>query len=90
MAPLLEMRNLRVELTTKDGSAPVIDDLSFALNAAISIAASLRYLNEVCGVLHGDVKRKFFDILSTRQFHHPHNLDNYHWNPSAQLCLARI
>ena len=38
MAPLLEMRNLRVELTTKDGSAPVIDDLSFALNAGETVS----------------------------------------------------
>ena len=33
MAPLLEIKNLRVELNTRDGSAPVIDDLSFSLNS---------------------------------------------------------
>lgn len=30
--PLLEVENLRIELTTRDGIAPVIDDLSFTLN----------------------------------------------------------
>ena len=32
MSPLLEVKNLRIELTTRDGVAPVIDDLSFTLN----------------------------------------------------------
>lgn len=32
MAPLLELRNLRVELSTRAGVAPVIDDLSFTLD----------------------------------------------------------
>ena len=32
MANLLEMKNLRIELTTREGVAPVIDDLSFTLN----------------------------------------------------------
>ncbi len=37
-APLLKVENLRIELTTRDGVAPVIDDLSFELrqNEAIS------------------------------------------------------
>lgn len=30
---LLEVENLRIELTTRDGTAPVIDDLSFVLEA---------------------------------------------------------
>ncbi|MEM7026519.1 MAG: ATP-binding cassette domain-containing protein, partial [Pseudomonadota bacterium] len=30
--PLLQVENLRIELTTRDGVAPVIDDLSFSLN----------------------------------------------------------
>lgn len=36
--PLLKVKNLRIELTTRDGVAPVIDDLSFELdhNQAIS------------------------------------------------------
>ena len=29
--PLMEVKNLRIELTTRDGTAPVIDDLSFSL-----------------------------------------------------------
>ena len=33
MAPLLRVENLRIELTTRDGVAPVIDDLSFELGA---------------------------------------------------------
>ena len=32
MAPLLKVENLRIELTTRDGVAPVIDDLSLELN----------------------------------------------------------
>ena len=32
MSHLLEVKNLRIELTTRDGVAPVIDDLSFTLN----------------------------------------------------------
>ena len=32
MSQLLEVKNLRIELTTRDGVAPVIDDLSFTLN----------------------------------------------------------
>ena len=32
MSHLLEVKNLRTELTTRDGVAPVIDDLSFTLN----------------------------------------------------------
>ena len=32
MANLLEVKNLRIELTTREGVAPVIDDLSFTLN----------------------------------------------------------
>ena len=32
MSQLLEVKNLRIELTTRDGVAPVIDDLSFSLN----------------------------------------------------------
>ncbi|MDJ0612946.1 MAG: ABC transporter ATP-binding protein [Rhizobiaceae bacterium] len=38
MSPLLEIENLRVELTTRDGSAPVIDDLSFSLNAGETVS----------------------------------------------------
>ena len=29
--PLLKVENLRIELTTRDGVCPVIDDLSFEL-----------------------------------------------------------
>ena len=38
MAPLLKVENLRIELTTRDGVAPVIDDLSFELGAGESIS----------------------------------------------------
>ena len=38
MAPLLQVENLRIELTTRDGIAPVIDDLSFSLNAGETIS----------------------------------------------------
>ena len=38
MSALLEIENLRVELTTRDGSAPVIDDLSFSLNAGETVS----------------------------------------------------
>ncbi len=38
MAPLLQVENLRIELTTRDGVAPVIDDLSFSLNAGETIS----------------------------------------------------
>lgn len=38
MEPLLKVENLRIELTTRDGIAPVIDDLSFELNAGESIS----------------------------------------------------
>ena len=37
-APLLKVENLRVELTTRAGVAPVIDDLSFELGAGESIS----------------------------------------------------
>ncbi len=33
MTALLKVENLRIELTTRDGVAPVIDDLSFEMNA---------------------------------------------------------
>ena len=36
--PLLKVQNLRIELTTRDGIAPVIDDLSFDLGAGESIS----------------------------------------------------
>ena len=36
--PLLKVQNLRIELTTRDGIAPVIDDLSFELGAGESIS----------------------------------------------------
>ncbi|MCP4070383.1 MAG: ABC transporter ATP-binding protein [Hyphomicrobiales bacterium] len=36
--PLLKVENLRVELTTRDGVVPVIDDLSFELGAGESIS----------------------------------------------------
>jgi oligopeptide/dipeptide ABC transporter ATP-binding protein len=36
--PLLEVQNLRIELTTRDGVAPVIDDLSFTLDAGESLS----------------------------------------------------
>lgn len=38
MKPLLQVDNLRIELTTRDGIAPVIDDLSFSLNAGETIS----------------------------------------------------
>lgn len=38
MEPLLKVENLRIELTTRDGIAPVIDDLSFELAAGESIS----------------------------------------------------
>ncbi len=38
MAPLLKVENLRIELKTRDGIAPVIDDLSFELGAGESIS----------------------------------------------------
>lgn len=38
MAPLLKVENLRIELTTRDGIAPVIDDLSFELGAGECIS----------------------------------------------------
>jgi oligopeptide/dipeptide ABC transporter ATP-binding protein len=38
MAPLLKVENLRIELTTRKGVAPVIDDLSFELGAGESIS----------------------------------------------------
>ena len=38
MAALLEVKNLRIELITRDGVAPVIDDLSFILNAGETLS----------------------------------------------------
>jgi len=38
MAPLLKMQNLRVEITTREGDAPVIDDLSFELNEGETVS----------------------------------------------------
>ena len=38
MAPLLEIENLRVELATRDGRAPVIDDLSFSINEGETVS----------------------------------------------------
>lgn len=38
MPPLLKVENLRIELTTRNGVAPVIDDLSFTLAAGESIS----------------------------------------------------
>jgi oligopeptide/dipeptide ABC transporter ATP-binding protein len=38
MAPLLKVENLRIELTTRDGIAPVIDDLSLELNAGETLS----------------------------------------------------
>lgn len=38
MNPLLKVENLRIELTTRAGIAPVIDDLSFELGAGESIS----------------------------------------------------
>ena len=37
-AATLEVSNLRVELTTRDGISPVIDDLSFSLRAGETLA----------------------------------------------------
>ncbi|MGB1006592.1 MAG: ATP-binding cassette domain-containing protein, partial [Thalassobaculaceae bacterium] len=37
-AATLEVSNLRVELTTRDGVSPVIDDLSFSLRAGETLA----------------------------------------------------
>ena len=34
--PLLKVQNLRIELSLRDGIAPVIDDLSFELGAGES------------------------------------------------------
>ena len=36
--PLLKVQNLRIELSLRDGIAPVIDDLSFELGAGESIS----------------------------------------------------
>lgn len=38
MAPLLKIENLRIELTTRDGIAPVIDDLSLELGAGETLS----------------------------------------------------
>ena len=38
MAALLKVENLRIELTTRDGIAPVIDDLSLELNAGETLS----------------------------------------------------
>ena len=38
MSVLLEVENLRIELTTRDGVAPVIDDLSFSLEAGETLS----------------------------------------------------
>ena len=38
MMPLLKIDNLRIELTTRDGVAPVIDDLSFELRAGETLS----------------------------------------------------
>lgn len=38
MSALLKVENLRIELTTRDGVAPVIDDLSFELNAGETLS----------------------------------------------------
>ncbi len=38
MTPLLQVDNLRIELTTRDGVAPVIDDLSLQLNAGETLS----------------------------------------------------
>jgi oligopeptide/dipeptide ABC transporter ATP-binding protein len=38
MPPLLKVENLRIELTTRDGVAPVIDDLSLELNAGDTLS----------------------------------------------------
>mgnify|MGYP001348568307 CR=1 FL=1 len=36
--PLLKVQNLRVELTTRNGTAPVIDDGSFELHAGENLS----------------------------------------------------
>jgi len=38
MAPVLKIENLRIELTTRDGIAPVIDDLSLELDAGETLS----------------------------------------------------
>ena len=38
MTALLKVDNLRIELTTRDGIAPVIDDLSLELNAGETLS----------------------------------------------------
>ncbi len=38
MSPLLSVRNLRIELSTRDGVAPVIDDVSFDLAAGETLS----------------------------------------------------
>ena len=38
MAPILKVENLSVELKTKEGTSPVIDDLSFELNAGETLS----------------------------------------------------
>jgi peptide/nickel transport system ATP-binding protein/oligopeptide transport system ATP-binding protein len=36
--PLLNVKNLRIELTTRDGVTPVIDDFSFSLSHGEAIS----------------------------------------------------
>ena len=38
MAPILKVENLRVELKTREGTSPVIDELSFELNAGETLS----------------------------------------------------
>ena len=38
MSPMLQVENLTIELTTRDGVAPVIDDLSFELDAGETLS----------------------------------------------------
>ena len=38
MTPLLQVKNLRIEISTRDGIAPVIDDLSLELNAGETLS----------------------------------------------------
>ena len=38
MLPLLDVQNLTIELTTRDGVAPVINDLSFSINAGETLS----------------------------------------------------
>jgi len=38
VAPILKVENLRIELETRDGVAPVIDDVSFELNAGETLS----------------------------------------------------